>query len=217
MRALRLSRVRRALIVAPHSDDETIGAFGLIQALQNLRAEVCVLVVTDGTASHRNSLRWSPRDLAWARRSETRRVLGRLGVPAGAIEFLDLPDGGLRTLSLAEEGRVVSAIIRSHADLLVLPRSDDDHPDHQVVAALAARAPLRARRISYLVWPSIATRSVTSSRQLRVLPGPGAKRWALRGYRTQTGLIQDDPHGFEIDDAQRARFARPFERFAPVR
>ena len=44
LRRLRLGRARSALVVAPHADDEAIGAWGLIAALQRRRCRVGVLV-----------------------------------------------------------------------------------------------------------------------------------------------------------------------------
>ena len=217
MRQLDLKRVRRALIVAPHSDDETIGAYGLILRLLANRTDVRILIVTDGTASHRNSLRWPGHRLADERRRESRRVLRRIGVAAGAIRFLGLPDGGLRTITCGQKRLLINAILQSRSDLLVLPHIDDDHPDHRVVARLAARASLGSRRISYLVWPRRGARPTAAFRRLQVPGGPVAKRWAISGYLTQTGLIRDDPDGFAIDDRLRARFARPMELFEFIR
>lgn len=217
MRPLSLTGVRRALIVAPHADDEVIGAFGLIRALLRRRAQVRVLVVTDGTASHPNSQRWPSRRLAAERQAETRRAMLRLGVPADAVRFLGLPDSGLHLISVGQRRRVASAIASSRADLLVLPRADDYHSDHQAVAALAREIRMPARRIAYLVWPQAHHPRPTRTRTVPVSHALPMKRQSIQSYRTQTGMIRDDPKGFEIDRALLARFARPVELFEPIR
>ncbi len=44
-----------------------------------------------------------------------------------------------------------------------------------------------------------------------------AKRHAIRRYRTQTGRITDDPHGFALTTGQIAAFSRPAEILAAMR
>lgn len=44
-----------------------------------------------------------------------------------------------------------------------------------------------------------------------------AKRFAIRGYRTQAGRITDDPAGFAMTRAQIAAFSGPVETFAEYR
>ncbi|TVV70177.1 PIG-L family deacetylase, partial [Sphingomonas solaris] len=68
---LRLGRPCTALIVAPHPDDEVIGAAGLIRALVNRGTRVRVLVVSDGAASHTGSRLWPRRRLVAARMAES--------------------------------------------------------------------------------------------------------------------------------------------------
>ncbi len=92
---LRLAGIRRAVIVAPHPDDEVIGAAALIRALRRQGSQVAVIVVSDGAASHPNSVTWPAKRLTAARERESLHALRRLGVRRGAVTFLRLPDGGL--------------------------------------------------------------------------------------------------------------------------
>lgn len=214
---LRLGRVRAALIVAPHPDDEVIGAFGLIRRLLAAGAALRVIVVTDGAASHATSALWPRARLVRERRRETLRALRRLGVGAGAVRFLGLPDG--RLPDCAREcrrllGRAARRIAR--LDLVVGPAGDDDHGDHRGVAeALRATRLTAARRLSYKVWPADG-----GARGAALVLDPAtrlAKRHAIRSYRTQTGLIDDDPAGFAMSARQIAAFSRPRELFREVR
>ena len=48
----------RAVIVAPHPDDEVLGTGGLLARLGRLGRELRLVAVTDGTASHPSSSCW---------------------------------------------------------------------------------------------------------------------------------------------------------------
>lgn len=214
MRILNLTSVRHAVVVAPHSDDETIGVFHLIRKLRAQGSRVDVVVVTDGSASHRNSATFPKTRLIAERQAETLNAMRFAGVTKGHVEFLGLPDGGLDTYPQPARCKAIEMLARRPApDLVVEPTCDDDHPDHRNVAQMCARAwPPRIRRLRYMVWPANA--SGTNSRPLLSVTGNiGAKRLALGRYRTQLGLISDDPHGFALSDAMIHRMCRAQEHF----
>lgn len=212
MRRLPLARVRRALVVAPHPDDEAIGAWGVIRRLRQRGVLVRVVVASDGAASHPGSLRWPRARLVAERRRETRAVMRRLGVAAGAVRFLALPDGGLPGIDCRSVTRAVAA---AGADLILLPCADDAHPDHRAVARAAARARTSgAERWSYRVWPPVREPGAMCGHPIGSAP---AKRAAIRRYATQMGRVRDDPSGFAIAAHELRSFSRPFELFRRVR
>lgn len=201
---------RNALIVAPHPDDEAIGAFGLMTMLRHRRASIWVLVVSDGAASHPGSASWPPTRLIPERRRETRRAMAMLGVPPARIRFLGLPDGALTEVPLRR--RVARAFCRIPApDLIVGPVDDDAHADHRAVA-VALRGCGRARRLGYRIWPAGSGR--TGRLRLPLDPRTrAAKRRCVMSYRTQAGRITDSPTGMTITPRHLAAFARPTEHF----
>ncbi|WP_425230837.1 PIG-L deacetylase family protein [Sphingomonas sp.] len=211
---LRTGTPRCLLVIAPHPDDETIGAFGLMLRLRRRGIAVRVLVVSDGAGSHVGSPTWRGRRLVLERRRETRRAVRRTGVSAGRIAFLNLPDGGLQVETVRTR-RVIAAALRRTPKpaLVVAPAAGDDHPDHRIVAAAVAAARMAGvRMLSYPVWPAggrlRGARRLPLSAQQRL-----AKRHALCSYRTQTGRITDDPGGFTMTRKQIAAFSRPVETF----
>lgn len=210
---LRLGRPRSVLVVAPHPDDETIGAFGLIRAARAAGARVRVLVVSDGAGSHRRSVRWPRRRLVAERRRETRRAMRRLGVHAGEIVFLGLPDGALAD-------RAASVLLPRHLTrgvrLLVGPSVGDAHPDHVAVARAIRASRVSARRLAYHVWPA-GHRPCAFRNALSFPAGAAGKRSAIRCHRTQMGMIRDDPAGFALSCREIGLFARPIEYFAEAR
>jgi len=218
MTPLRLDGIGDALIIAPHPDDETIGAYGLIRSLKTQGARVRIIVVADGAASHPDSARWPRPRLVAERRRETRRAMRQIGVPAGDIRFLGLPDGQLaahRASGFRAVARAVKAL--GGGGLLVLPHAFDAHPDHQAVAQLAARASSPGtRRMAYLVWPDRARVSARPTHGVPLGAARLAKRAAIRRYRTQMGGITDDPNGFSISRQELAGFTRPIELFSEL-
>lgn len=93
----------RILIVAPHSDDETLGPGGLIQAALAAGAQVRVVMVTNGDGFTRavralyHAPLPSPQDyikFAYQRQQETLQALAILGLPSADVTFLGYPDGG---------------------------------------------------------------------------------------------------------------------------
>ncbi|WP_430449626.1 PIG-L deacetylase family protein [Rhodophyticola sp.] len=216
MRALNLDGVHHAVVVAPHSDDETIGAFFTISALRRRGVRVDIIVVTDGSASHRNSRAYPRKKLVALRQAETRSAMQLAGVSPAHVAFLGLPDGGLRDLSREEQYYALRRLrARPRPDLLIVPSEHDDHPDHRTVAGLCDRSwPTAIRRLRYVVWPSQSSSVNTFGSETELYGSAAAKRAALRRYRSQTELIRDDPDGFCLTPEMIARMCQPCERFA---
>lgn len=151
---------RRALVVAPHADDEVIGCGGLIQHLVAAGTEVVVLLLTrDGERSL--GARESSDGPRERRMAESRAAQGVLGYSQRRqLAFSDRSLGGA---GLAELSAVLAdELAYWDPDLLALPNADDLHPDH-TAAAHAGRASWRhmiardrawARRtaLAYEVW-----------------------------------------------------------------
>ncbi|MES1941904.1 putative LmbE-like protein [Salinisphaera sp. T5B8] len=218
MNACDLDHVVRAHVVAPHPDDEAIGAFGLIAALRARGAIVDVTLVTDGGASHRNSRRFPRARLRDIRYAETRRVLRRAGIRRQDLRFLGYADGDLGFAGHATVARLARDLARRpRPDLIVTPSVNDNHADHRATAAAVKRAwPDSIARLSYLVWPRLQPHRPRPRGRLLRLPlrsRAKMKQAALKLYRSQTGQIVDDSDGFEIDRNLLVRFGHPVERF----
>jgi len=94
----------RLLVVAPHPDDEVLGAGGAIQRVHTLGGYVHVVYLTDGDGypegvqkeDHIEAPAPSDyRGYGRRRRREARAALRTLGLPTDAHTFLSFPDGGL--------------------------------------------------------------------------------------------------------------------------
>ncbi len=210
-----LPKAGHVIVVAPHSDDETIAAHTLIEHLRRRGTHVSIIVVTDGSASHRNSATWPKKRLIAERKRETVRAMTAIGVWQGNVRFLAYPDGGLDSLNRLEQRRLTRDLARGPIpDLVIAPDGRDVHPDHRDVAMACSRAwPQSVARLSYIVWKRADEPPVSPSHRTVFLANSWRKRSALRRYRTQTGIIRDDPKGFHLTTEQIISKCSPTEQF----
>lgn len=196
------------VVVAPHPDDETLGAGGLVGAMGAAGRDVRVVAVTDGEAS-----RPDQPGLAGRRRREQQRALRLLGWRV-AIDRLGLADG-----QVADEVVVLGRALRERvadASLLVGPWRGDGHPDHDAVGRVAAEVAreLGIRLLSYPVWLwQWADEDALAGLALRRLDLPPslrrAKEQAVACFRSQ--LEHDGDDDPVLTEAVRARAAWPWE------
>ena len=125
------------LVVAPHPDDETLGAGGLIAALRAENIPVDVVAVTDGENAYAGP-QAECSQLGTLREQEQAAALACLGVEHGHIHRLRLPDSGLFTHEKAIEDKL-AALITPGMHVLA-PWQRDFHPDHEVCGRAAAAA-----------------------------------------------------------------------------
>jgi LmbE family N-acetylglucosaminyl deacetylase len=132
----------RAVIIAPHPDDEVLGCGGLLQCLAALGRPMQLISVTDGSASHPGSRRWPVERLSVVRPQESALALRRLGVPLQELKWLR---AGLADSQVAAREDELARFIQRHlnpTDVVFTTWSEDGHCDHEAVG----RASLRAAR-----------------------------------------------------------------------
>ncbi|GAA4100180.1 PIG-L family deacetylase [Streptomyces hundungensis] len=142
----------RVVIVAAHPDDEVLGAGGTIARLAAAGAQLTIVSVTDGEASHPHSTRVTPTQLAAIRAGELREALTALGAPEAEVVRLRIAD----TRVAVHENEIVAAIepYLDGARLCLAPWTADVHSDHEA----AGRAVVTAARVAavdcwtYPVW-----------------------------------------------------------------
>lgn len=126
----------RALVFAPHADDEVFGCGGTLAFHADRGDAVRVVILTDGAGGDPAGLE---ADIAKTRRRESLAAGAELGVTD--YRFRDFPDGRLAESTGLEE--VLLAELREFAPLCVYgPGMQEMHPDHRALGAalLAAMA-----------------------------------------------------------------------------
>lgn len=135
-----IHQARRALVVAPHPDDEVLGCGGTIARLADTGCEVDVAIITRGKPP-----RFDDADAECVRR-ETEAAHAVLGVKR--THFADFPAAELDRVAHADLNRALVELVGDTApDTLFLPFIGDIHLDHQLVftAGLVAARPTGAR------------------------------------------------------------------------
>ena len=205
-RLLRQVLAGRLLVLAPHMDDETLACGGTI-LLHDDKTAVHCLFATDGAASPAPLLPWlgaTDPDLAARRRQEAMDAAAALGLSAGQLEFLDLPDGALTAHRARLETGIGEAVSRLQPDFVLAPFRHDVHPDHVALNRAARRVIRRMQRppglLEYFVYHRLrgipggdVRRAVRPDAMLVVdiRQVADAKRAALDCYASQTQLQQE--------------------------
>jgi LmbE family N-acetylglucosaminyl deacetylase len=174
----------RVVVIAPHPDDEILGAGGTVARLMARGVEHIAVAVTDGEASHPGRA----DELRRARPLESQQSARTLGTTPALRYRLGLPDGGVQAARLA---RHLENVLE-RGDLVLAPWEADGHPDH-AEAALGARLACAAKGanvLAYVVWAwhwaSPLQLPWREARRIELGPELGTKkRAAVRCFTTQ--------------------------------
>ena len=205
-----LAEQKPTVVVAPHPDDETLGAGGLIAMQRSRQIPVKLLAVTDGEAAYPNM-----PDLGRTRKREQTRAAEALGLPSDAIIRLGLPDSAVAESEALLTDRIATSI--DSDTLLVSPWQHDPHPDHEACGRAAAAAAVRtgATLVSYLFWAwhrlrPEGLRGLPLRRLMLSADARSRRAGALACHRSQ--LYRDDGQAI-LPELFLAPARRPFETF----
>ena len=215
----------RAIVLAPHADDESLGCGGLIAAASAAGIAPIVVILTDGTASHPGSAAFPPERVRAVREAEAARATSMLGLPPENIHFLRHPDTKLPRSGPVFE-RITATLLElaraRHCGLIIAPWAGDPHCDHEAAARIGDVVADCGhwRLLSYPVWGWLRndTDMLDEPRRngwrLNLAAQREVKKRAIAAHESQYGnLIQDSPNGFKLPDNLLAIFDRPFEVF----
>lgn len=216
--SLRLSarpwRSRRWLVLAPHPDDETLGAGALIAQVAASGHLAGVVYLTDGSSSH-------PRDhgegsnMIGVRKREAalalRRLAGHSAKPPLFLGWQDAHPFAPEHTRFVRSYRALAALcIRLQVDVLAATAPNEPHCDHAAAAQLALAVKKVSKRplilADYVVWgdkPSCRTHRAVATDRMSI----GLRRKALSAHRSQ--LTAAHGPGFRLPEDQRAM--RPFD------
>ncbi|MBR5577213.1 MAG: PIG-L family deacetylase [Bacteroidaceae bacterium] len=130
-----LSLPKRAVIVAPHPDDEVIGCGGLIQALVERGTPPHVIILTGGEGSHRGCCDISAEELITGRHNLTIKAAETMGLPLSHIHCLQYPDGGV-ALEHPETERLAALLQELKPDAIFVPHHGEGWSDHLKAAEI---------------------------------------------------------------------------------
>jgi len=185
-----LGDLRRVVVVAPHPDDESLGAGGVVASWSAAGVEVTVVSCSDGDAAGDPGDPAARRELGRTRAGELDEALHALssGTPVRSVR-LGLPDGALadRAGELRDRLRELLADV----DLVVAPWPGDGHPDHAAVGAAVREVAGTTPRLEYPVWAWHwgAPADLADGTLVRIPLSPSARRAksaAIAAHRSQS-------------------------------
>jgi LmbE family N-acetylglucosaminyl deacetylase len=133
------------LVVAPHPDDEIMGAGGLIHTWAGMGRSVTVLSVTDGEAALP-----ARANLDRIRREELKEALRKLCATHVSVVRLGIPDGRVAEFQNKLRNAILSLI--EPAMTMIAPYERDGHPDNDVVGSVCCDI-ARSRDIPLARYP----------------------------------------------------------------
>jgi LmbE family N-acetylglucosaminyl deacetylase len=182
----------RAVVVAPHPDDEVLGCGGMLRWLSDAGIPFEIIAVTDGEASHAHSRRVDPAWLRVTRAHERVVALARLGLHGVRVHRLGFADAGV-----APDEHLLGEELAEFCDdgtTIVVPWSADGHPDHEAVGRAGAWA--AGKRDSGL-WPVAIWANVrgefTPAHVLHLGDFAERKRAAVAAFTSQIDALGADP------------------------
>ena len=195
-------RNARWLVLAPHPDDETLGAGALIYNTSRTGRLAGVVFLTEGGGSHPQG---TP-GLQSVRRREACRAIRLLSDRRSSIDWLGWQDGTPFMAGSAPFARTamrMAAIIRERrVDALAVSDPGDGHCDHIAAFDLACEARTRSRRKLQIFTYSVWGKASCEGAGFCTLAMPvGLRRQALRAHRSQLSPIMGE--GFRLPPEMR--------------
>ena len=120
----------RALLLAPHVDDETIGAGGTLRKYANQGADTTVIFLTNGAGSVSDL---EESELVKRRREEAYKAQELIGFQD--VRFFDAPDGELESTDAFQQ-QLIDIIDEKQPEVIYAPVFVDCHGDHIETAHL---------------------------------------------------------------------------------
>ncbi|WP_213953484.1 MULTISPECIES: PIG-L deacetylase family protein [unclassified Variovorax] len=207
----------RAVVVAPHPDDEVLALGGLLAQLAAQAREICIVAVTDGIASSSETRHWPPDPRARMLPVESRRALHRLGVVDDPVR-LGFPDGSLNILRRMLAERLQPLL--GPNDVVFTTWRMDGPPDHEAAghacAFAAARCGARLVETPVRAWHWAAPGDARLPwRRARRLPLDASaldrKRKALEAFEARLQTVPSIIGDPNLCNSAVTRAAWPFE------
>ena len=120
-----MPNIKRAVIISPHPDDETLGVGGTIKKLTSNKIEVSILVVSGHTPPLYSKKSYEKTVI------ESKKVFKYLGVKK--YKFLNIPATQVRELATIDLNKKISDFLsKINPDTVFIP-FPDRHIDHRVI------------------------------------------------------------------------------------
>jgi LmbE family N-acetylglucosaminyl deacetylase len=199
------------VVVAPHPDDETLGAGGLIALCAARRQSIRIISVTAGEAAYPDV-----PNLAHRRECELHSALACLSPTRIEVCQLGIPDGAVAAHEWELHSAIDEHVMRK--DTLIAPFEHDGHPDHDSVGraclSIARQRGLKLLRYPIWAWHHASPRMFHTASFVRIAlseDAQNAKRRAMECFISQ--LRVENSASPILPKHVLKHFMRPFEAF----
>lgn len=145
---------RRALVCAPHQDDETLGCGGTILKKKAAGAEVGMVFLADGGTSHEKLM--APAEMAALREREASAACRVLGIEPEEVVHLRFPNRHLHEHFDEAVARIAALLDQTMPEEVFVPCEGDPPADHVATRQIALAALRRHGRpvtvYEYPIW-----------------------------------------------------------------
>jgi LmbE family N-acetylglucosaminyl deacetylase len=134
---------KKAVVFAPHPDDETLGCGGTVASRLNDGYDVHVVFITDGRHSLTRlgvSSGPSPAEIRELRREEVLRATGILGLQEKNLKFLDFEEGTLEKHENHLRERIAEILENVSPSEVFFPQEKEYHVDHRITNKIVREA-----------------------------------------------------------------------------
>ncbi len=150
-----ISKIHKAIIVAPHPDDEVLGCSGLIQRMIENGKQMHVVILSGGGKSHQGCCHIDESTLIESRRNLSRKAAAILELPLDQLHLLDYPDGNI-SFNNPETQSLQALIEEISPDAIFVPHRNEGWSDH-IEAGNIVREIIRIKSTpiqlyEYCVW-----------------------------------------------------------------
>jgi LmbE family N-acetylglucosaminyl deacetylase len=172
----------KILLLAPHYDDEILGAFCLLHK-EHERQDIDLAYITDGKNCHTSPFY---QHIEEVRRKESAMALK--GIHFSNKTFLSFPDGSLHKFSLELEEWLEQHIIKHRYNILLAPAPDDRTPDHHVLSLSCLKITEHYPEVDLFFYRSTWSTFPICSADL-IYSSPLKKKYnALRQFSSQNNI-----------------------------
>jgi len=150
----------RTVVVAPHPDDEVLGAGGMIAMKRVCNTHISIVILSDGADSHSTCCRIGRETVATMRKRQATDAMAELGVSDCDLRWCSLADQRIPnpgSVAYSRALRELCAILQdAWPEEVYCPHRLDCWPDHEAAARLTVAAVrtlrLQCRLHYYLIW-----------------------------------------------------------------
>lgn len=186
---LPLDKLKSILVIAPHQDDETIGAGGTLLLAAELGIKIDVIFATDGT-SVQNKNNPLPDDIVEIRRKEALKVCSEFGATVHQLSIYNAEPNP----SLDDLDQISDIIHRVKPQVVMMPWILDSPPKHRLINHLLWLINKRKPLPDFEIWGYQVHNTLFPNSYVDITSVADGKRKLLEHYASQNEFSKRYDH-----------------------